>query len=584
MFTLRCTTCDARLGVQDETLIGQILACPKCGSMVHVVPSGAVPREPETVPPDMEPGTMFPESGPQVPALELLSESELRVRKILLVILAGFVLFLVVAIGILFSRGKPSEPQPAVAGEEPGPVVPVSHELQPAVVPPVVVVPMKPEESGPSEDVPVQEIRTPETQASETEMPESKEPEYRLKGETEIRSTTDLLADLERKLPGLVELPAALTVDVPDRLRLPLNGFKLDKTSLVAAVRTLSRLTEVPITLDVDEFRCRGIDFDAPISGTYEPGTVGETLIDLLKPLGLEPVIEDRQIFVTVPLEERDKLTEKTFDIADLADSDENLTPQRLTELVRQLVDPVGLSAEEPTPDQPSIKVDGTALIVRHRLRKLDETLRLLEQLRVLRKLPQKTKIEGERLVPEVFGWDAVQAPLTLNYYQPILLGEVFPQLEAAAKIRILVDHKALNRALSPFSSLKGTVGNNNGTVDTALERLLASVDGVTLTYRIVNVDVLEITTRDVAGRSEKMSVEVHRYETPEHPLEDNATPEELVRTIRTALEHNSWYDPGNSETLGLGDIVIDQPSGCLIVRQSQGIQRLLRRWFAGRN
>ena len=31
MFTLSCTTCNARLGVQDEALIGQILACPKCG-------------------------------------------------------------------------------------------------------------------------------------------------------------------------------------------------------------------------------------------------------------------------------------------------------------------------------------------------------------------------------------------------------------------------------------------------------------------------------------------------------------------------------------------------------------------------
>jgi len=369
----------------------------------------------------------------------------------------------------------------------------------------------------------------------------------------------------------LVEQSPALTVDVAARLQLPLSGFKLDKATLVAAVRTLSRLTEVPITLDIDEFRCQGIDFDAPISGTYNPGTVEETLIALLAPLELEPVIEDRQILVTVPQNKQSQLVEKTFEIADF---DESLSPERLAEYIRRLVDPIGFSVTEPTAEQPSIKIAGKTLIVNHRRRILDETLRLLEQLRVLRQLPQKTKIEGERLVPEVFGWDAVQTPLTLNYYQPIQLSEVFPQLEAAAKIRILVDHKALNRALSPFSSLKGTVGSDKGTVDSALEKLLASVEGVTLTYRIVDVDVLEITTRDVAGRPEKMSIEVHRYDAVKE------TPEELVQTLRAAIERNTWNDPDDPETLGLGDIVIDEPSGCLIVRQSQNVQRLLRRWF----
>ena len=586
MFTLRCTTCNARLGVKDETLIGQILACPKCGSMVHVVPpddlqSGelrpvvaefADPEEPEyrlneSEPPPIPPP--LPDFGP--------SEAELRLRKILLGVLAGFVLFLVIAVGILFVRR--TEQQPTVAD----PVVAVPEEpalLVPALEPetPEPQIPAQEEKEEISEP-PAPEYRLNGEEMEEptepTEPTEPAEPEYRLNG-GEIRTTTDLLADLERKLPGLVEPSAALMVDIPARLQLPLVAFKLDKTPLVAALRTLSRLTEVPITLDVDEFRCREIDFNAPVSEVYEPGTVGETLIALLAPFGLEPVIEDRQILVTVPQEERDKLIEKTFDIADLVNSDENLPSERLAEIVRRLVDPVAFSAEEPTIEQPLLAVDGTTLIVRHRLRMLDETLRLLEQLRVLRKLPQTTNIKGERLAPEVLCWeDAVQSPLTLNYYLPVSLAEVFPQLEAAAKIGILVDHKALNRALSPFSSLKGTVGSDGGTVDVALEKLLASVDGVTLTYRIVNIDTIEVTTREAAARPEKMSTEIHRY-----LLDNDETPEELVQTIRTALEHNTWNNPGNSETLGFGDIIIDKPSGCLIVRQSQSVQRMLRRWF----
>lgn len=38
LFTLQCTTCQARLKVKDESAIGDIVACPKCGSMVQIVP------------------------------------------------------------------------------------------------------------------------------------------------------------------------------------------------------------------------------------------------------------------------------------------------------------------------------------------------------------------------------------------------------------------------------------------------------------------------------------------------------------------------------------------------------------------
>lgn len=36
LFSVQCTTCRARLKVHDESLIGQIIACLKCGSMVQI--------------------------------------------------------------------------------------------------------------------------------------------------------------------------------------------------------------------------------------------------------------------------------------------------------------------------------------------------------------------------------------------------------------------------------------------------------------------------------------------------------------------------------------------------------------------
>ncbi|MDR2705769.1 MAG: hypothetical protein LBC02_08330, partial [Planctomycetaceae bacterium] len=124
MFTIQCTTCNAKLKVKNEELIGQILACPKCGGMVLV-------QEPEddfVLSPETPPFKKFPdiltsetESGiikpfPELPASEQpdiptppplptnpLSATELRTRKIMLSVLAVLFLILITAIGILFT-------------------------------------------------------------------------------------------------------------------------------------------------------------------------------------------------------------------------------------------------------------------------------------------------------------------------------------------------------------------------------------------------------------------------------------------------------------------------------------------------
>lgn len=70
-FAIACTTCQTTLRVRDRSAIGQILTCPKCGSMVLVEPpaseSNAAPRTASPPPrPKTEPvppaGTAIPES------------------------------------------------------------------------------------------------------------------------------------------------------------------------------------------------------------------------------------------------------------------------------------------------------------------------------------------------------------------------------------------------------------------------------------------------------------------------------------------------------------------------------------------
>ncbi len=51
LFSLTCTTCKSRLKVRDEAVIGQILACPKCGGMVMVKPPEGWQRGTRTLAP-----------------------------------------------------------------------------------------------------------------------------------------------------------------------------------------------------------------------------------------------------------------------------------------------------------------------------------------------------------------------------------------------------------------------------------------------------------------------------------------------------------------------------------------------------
>ena len=50
LFTISCTTCQARLKVRDVSAIGEILACPRCQSMVQVVPPAGWQPPPKPAP------------------------------------------------------------------------------------------------------------------------------------------------------------------------------------------------------------------------------------------------------------------------------------------------------------------------------------------------------------------------------------------------------------------------------------------------------------------------------------------------------------------------------------------------------
>lgn len=65
LFSIQCATCHARLKVRDLAALGQILACPKCGSMVQVTPpEGWSPPEGADAPPTDAVGALHASPAP----------------------------------------------------------------------------------------------------------------------------------------------------------------------------------------------------------------------------------------------------------------------------------------------------------------------------------------------------------------------------------------------------------------------------------------------------------------------------------------------------------------------------------------
>jgi hypothetical protein len=277
-----------------------------------------------------------------------------------------------------------------------------------------------------------------------------------------------------------------------------------------------------------------------------------------------------RQILI-VPIQATGAI-DLTFDVSDFAEQTDDLKPEVLAAMIQRLV----------CPEVNVVVLPDRRLTVRQDeqvnkpnrkspRRQHEEILRFLEQLRAIRQLPQQTEWAGETLAPEAFGWDRMLEPMTLHHYRAVPLSRVVSQLESMTALTILVDHQSLHRALCSFAAVSATVQCDNGTVNDALKQSLDSVESVALSYRIIDHQTLEITTTESTRQPEKMVVEVHRYQ-----LQEDETPEEMLQALRSAVEPESW-----SVSEQLGDMVIDPPSNCLLIRQSQPVQRQIRLYFS---
>lgn len=426
MLTVVCTTCNAKIAVKDEALIGQIVACPKCGGMVLIEapPSATSPDSPSDAPPVSPPVPRSPDSPgpampsgvpvpPELPDMSSLSdptgvsvaipslpvsEQEIKVRRILLISLGVlFGLLLLTAASLLFFGGDDAETglsqdetaSTPVAPDFPGPP---KHEPESDVVSPESPRTESPDPRPVEPPAPVPQ----ESPAASAENPSEKEPTPRSPKSPKIETENTRPENIETEKPTprsgaavretgrreavgetdddalrarLVELlqPQRETVrieDVGPRLNAPLRALKFEQVPLRDVARTLARLTDVPMSFELESMRGAGIAVEQPVSATLEETTVWEALESILQPLDMAARVEEGQVSLVA----KNPVRERRFPVDDLfgsgaagkeqssgpaKDSTAPFTPEELRRIIVSLVVPDAIEPNAVTSDKP---------------------------------------------------------------------------------------------------------------------------------------------------------------------------------------------------------------------------------------
>ncbi len=215
------------------------------------------------------------------------------------------------------------------------------------------------------------------------------------------------------------------------RLNEPLDGMEFENTPLIEAVRLLSGLSTVPITLDLEALAELGISPNQKVSLKATDTTMEGALSAVLDELGLAYVIVDGQALVTHPKRREQNLRRFTYHVKDLmaGSSDDDLVRNGLAGAIERFVEPTAWQAAG---GSGSIELNGDQLVLRQTAQIAQQVSNFLDKLRIARGKPA---LGDEDVRPRSLAssYDMAEAllnsPVTANFHQAAPLAEIVEHL-----------------------------------------------------------------------------------------------------------------------------------------------------------
>jgi hypothetical protein len=360
--------------------------------------------------------------------------------------------------------------------------------------------------------------------------------------------------------------PAPRSVNVDAQLALPIAAIEFTDTPLIEYIRFLSKLSNVPITVEPEALAFAAVSPSTPVTVKLNDTTMGGALEHALGSR-LSP-FEASAGHVLIPSSR--KLTEIPHPVDDLVDDDKGL--EQLRDAVSILIEPelwLGVAVAEGPP--PSLQGKDRKLIARAAPATQVQILMFCQKLRLARGKPLRFSFPPEMFELATRRQRAaakLSTPLSLNFGRPTLLVDILARVERETGLRILVDWRALEEqgwnpdAVAVLTADEQPLGE-------ALSSLLLPLD---LAWRVVDAGTVQVTTPDVlAARAE---LEFH----PAGDLLARGDSAALLARIRKELGPHHFRDAE-----GVGELHFDEPGKCVITAlpqpQQDELSALLRSW-----
>ena len=359
--------------------------------------------------------------------------------------------------------------------------------------------------------------------------------------------------------------PKVPDIDMAVRLAFAISAIDSGQSALGDFLDLVAKLNGgLPITIDPEALLRHGVTLREPAGIELKDTSVGEILQKAVAAHGLVLVVADNQVLVTCPKGEQEELRSLPYTISDLT-GHEPAAAVRLANLVRELVAPESWRSAGGTGD---ITPVGDGWKVEQSEAGHYQVVCFCEKLRLARQIALRSHYERQRFALVTRRERAAEQlahPVTAAFPKPQLLRRILAALEKAAQVRILVEWDAL-RSVGVGFDAEATLRADQTPLAAALDELLKPLG---LGYRAIDAGLLQITSPKAIAE---------RRELEFYPAADLVTPTgpALVERIKATVAQATWKDAGGS-----GAVYLDEPSGCLMVLQSQPVQAAVGKLLA---
>lgn len=294
---------------------------------------------------------------------------------------------------------------------------------------------------------------------------------------------------------------------VKSQLSFVFNAVQETEISLADLAVFVTDLTTVPVTLDLDSLAASGITAISPLSFEHRGITIEQLLTTALEADGMAFVVHKRQIIVTSTEAAQGTMTEQTYNVADLVETEEEL--ENLSKQITEFIQPSSWNLHG---GQGSISAEDYSLVVDQFPAVHFQLTVMLDRLRLARGLLQRSELPIEWLAVEPVYQrlsTALSVPITANYSTPTPVSRILAYLNGETDLTILVNWHAVTSADWAPNSPSQLVATNESLQELLTKWLAPS----NLTFRVVDDQTIQITSLEALEA--RPDVEFYRLDTP---------------------------------------------------------------------